>query len=71
MIDGFVRFVDSGACGPINLGNSEISIGALAGSRSRIEPKPLPGDDPARRRPDIRRARERAELEPVRAAAAP
>ena len=64
MIDGFVRFMDSGACGPINLGNPvEIPIGVLAttiraltGSRSRIELNPLPSDDPSRRRPDIRQA---------------
>jgi UDP-glucuronate decarboxylase len=47
--------------GPINLGNpeehtiSELAelILKLAGSKSRIERRPLPDDDPVRRRPDI------------------
>jgi UDP-glucuronate decarboxylase len=51
---------------PVNLGNpSEITVKELAqqivsltGSRSRIEYRPLPEDDPRQRRPDIRRARE-------------
>jgi UDP-glucuronate decarboxylase len=52
--------------GPINLGNpNEITIRqlaeqvvALTGSRSAIEYRELPPDDPVRRRPDIRKARE-------------
>jgi UDP-glucuronate decarboxylase len=51
--------------GPVNLGNpTEFSIRqlaekviALTGSKSRIEYRPLPGDDPAQRQPDIGLAR--------------
>ncbi|RXF70951.1 UDP-glucuronic acid decarboxylase family protein [Hansschlegelia zhihuaiae] len=51
---------------PVNIGNpTEITIGELArlvidltGSRSQIVRRPLPEDDPTRRRPDIERARE-------------
>jgi UDP-glucuronate decarboxylase len=52
--------------GPINLGNpEEFSIRELAstvidltGSRSCIDHRPLPPDDPRQRRPDISKARE-------------
>jgi len=58
--------------GPINLGNpSEITIRELAecvlrltGSKSRIEYRPLPADDPLQRRPDIGRARQRLDWQP-------
>ena len=47
--------------GPINLGNPEEysmialanKIKALTGSRSELVFKPLPGDDPKQRKPDI------------------
>ena len=59
--------------GPVNLGNpTERSIRDIAeciidltGSRSRIVSKPLPTDDPQRRRPDISQARERLEWQPT------
>ena len=59
--------------GPTNLGNpTEITIAALAqlivglaGSRSTIVHQPLPVDDPARRRPDITRARRLLGWEPT------
>ncbi len=67
MIEGFDRLMNSqdGFCGPINLGNPvehtmlELAerIIALSGSRSSIEFRPLPSDDPVRRRPDIAAAR--------------
>jgi UDP-glucuronate decarboxylase len=58
--------------GPVNLGNpGEFTILDLAkavldmtGSRSEIIFKPLPGDDPVRRRPDITLAREVLRWEP-------
>lgn len=66
LIDGFLRLMGSRTeiTGPINLGNpAEITVGALAeiiidmtGSHSRIVHRPLPVDDPRRRRPDISRA---------------
>ena len=58
--------------GPVNLGNpGEFTILELAktvldmtGSRSKIIFKPLPGDDPVRRRPDIALAKEVLRWEP-------
>ncbi len=59
MMDGPTEFT-----GPVNLGNPhEFTILELAelvieltGSRSTIERRPLPEDDPIRRRPDVSRA---------------
>jgi len=63
MIEGFVRLMDSadGVTGPVNLGNpGEFTIKELAeqvldltGSRSKLDFKPLPDDDPQKRKPDI------------------
>jgi UDP-glucuronate decarboxylase len=61
-----------GFCGPVNLGNPteytmlELAerIIALCGSRSEIIFKPLPSDDPARRRPDISLAKDLLRWEP-------
>ena len=58
--------------GPVNLGNpGEFTIRelanevlALTGSASTIDYRPLPSDDPTRRQPDIRLARERLGWEP-------
>lgn len=68
LVDAFVRLLDlpEAPAGPINVGNpAEITVLELAetilrltGSRSRIEFKPLPADDPTRRCPDITRAKE-------------
>ncbi len=73
LIEAVLRLIDSDCPGPINLGNpQEISVRALAelivemtGSRSQLIERPLPGDDPRRRRPDIALARERLGWEPV------
>ncbi len=75
MIDGFIRLMetDETVTGPINLGNPvEFSIRELAemtvrltGSRSPIEYRPLPLDDPRQRRPDITRAKQKLGWEPV------
>ncbi len=63
LIEGFLRLMDTDASvtGPINLGNpNEFTILQLAklviemtGSRSAIEYRPLPSDDPIQRQPDI------------------
>jgi nucleoside-diphosphate-sugar epimerase/spore maturation protein CgeB len=61
--------------GPVNLGNPrELTIGELCGeivrltaTRSRIVHRPLPEDDPRRRRPDITKARDLLGWEPVTA----
>ncbi len=75
LIDGILKMMDApdDFPGPVNLGNpDEFTIRELAelvrelsGSRSRIEvARPLPQDDPARRRPDITLARRRLGWEP-------
>ncbi|HEY0526433.1 MAG TPA: GDP-mannose 4,6-dehydratase, partial [Stellaceae bacterium] len=66
LVEGFVRLMRApeNVTGPINLGNPvEIPVRELAeriirmiGSRSTIEYRPLPVDDPMQRRPDISRA---------------
>ena len=68
LIDGLVRLMDTGdeITGPINLGNpNEFTMIGLAetvieltASKSLIEFKPLPTDDPRQRQPDIGRARD-------------
>jgi len=68
LVDGLVRMMrtDAVVTGPINLGNpKEFTILELAehvldltGSRSSIERKSLPVDDPKQRQPDISCARE-------------
>lgn len=75
LIDGLVRLMESPAdfTGPVNLGNPhEIEIGALArrvialtGSDSTLTFERLPEDDPLRRQPDIRLARERLGWSPT------
>ena len=67
LVDGLIRLMDSGddLTGPVNLGNpNEFTIRqlaekviALTGSRSKIELRPLPVDDPKQRQPDISLAR--------------
>jgi UDP-glucuronate decarboxylase len=63
LVEGFLRFMDTdaGFTGPMNLGNpGEFTIRQLAekvieltGSKSTLEFKPLPSDDPLQRKPDI------------------
>jgi dTDP-D-glucose 4,6-dehydratase len=67
LIEGFLRLMHSRdeLQGPVNLGNpAEFSILELAekviditGSKSRLEFRPLPSDDPRQRQPDIALAR--------------
>ncbi|EIN00150.1 NAD-dependent epimerase/dehydratase [Paraburkholderia hospita] len=73
LVEGLMRLMDhEGEPGPFNIGNpSEITIRELAetvlrltGSRSRIEYRPLPSDDPVQRRPDITKARAHLDWEP-------
>ncbi len=66
LVEGIALAMERGKESPINLGNpQEISILefarlvlALTGSRSPIEFRPLPEDDPKQRCPDITRARQ-------------
>jgi UDP-glucuronate decarboxylase len=74
LVEAFVRLMGSpdAVTGPMNLGNPvETTIRELAekiiamtGSRSQLVNKPLPQDDPTRRRPDISQAREKLGWEP-------
>jgi dTDP-glucose 4,6-dehydratase len=65
LIDGIVRLSESQEHKPVNIGNpTEFTmiecareVLAVTGSKSEIVYKPLPQDDPARRRPDIAKAR--------------
>ena len=68
LVDGLIRLMNSpeDVTGPINLGNPEEYsmldlaklVIELTGSASEIVHKPLPADDPTRRRPDITKAKE-------------
>jgi UDP-glucuronate decarboxylase len=74
LIEGFVRLMGTSddVTGPINLGNPvEMTVADLArrvieltGSRSKIEFRPLPVDDPTQRCPDITAAKETLGWEP-------
>ena len=74
-VAGLIALADAPRAGfePINLGNpEEVSIGELArrvveltGSRSPIIHRPLPEDDPHRRRPDVGRAAQRLGWKPT------
>jgi UDP-glucuronate decarboxylase len=75
LIDAFLALMKTPAdfTGPVNLGNPrEFSIRQLAdkviaitGSKSEIEFKPLPADDPVQRQPDITLIRRKVGWEPI------
>ena len=74
LIEGFVRMMNQDKIiGPVNIGNpGEFTMLELAkevldltGSKSKIVYKPLPGDDPKMRRPDISLAKETLGWEPT------
>jgi dTDP-glucose 4,6-dehydratase len=72
LVEGITRLLFTDFHEPVNLGNpAEVTILefareilTLSGSKSRIEFKPLPQDDPKVRRPDISRARQLLGWEP-------
>ena len=74
LVDGLISLMntDTGVTGPINLGNpGEFTIKELAelviemtGTSSKLVQKPLPQDDPRKRKPDITRARDTLGWEP-------
>jgi len=74
LVEGLTRMMESdrGFSGPVNLGNpEEFSMLELAQriihltkSKSRIQFKPLPQDDPRQRRPDIDLARKQLKWKP-------
>ena len=62
--DDFVRQVNIGNPGEFTIRQlAELTL-ELTGSRSQLVEKPLPVDDPERRRPDITLAQERLGWEP-------
>lgn len=75
LVEGMMRMMDTdnNFVGPINIGNPrEFTIAELAekvlevtGSRSKIVYKPLPYDDPRKRKPDITLAKEKLNWEPT------
>lgn len=74
MVDGLIRLMDAPAAmtGPVNLGNPhevpviELAsrIIAMTGTSGAIVFRPLPPDDPSRRRPDIAYAKQVLDWEP-------
>jgi UDP-glucuronate decarboxylase len=74
LIEGFVALMgsDETVTGPINLGNpGEFTMRELAeqvleltGSKSKLETRPLPADDPRQRQPDISQAKEKLGWQP-------
>ena len=72
LVDGLTRLMESGLVEPCNIGNPvertmaelALAVNALTGNAAGTVYKPLPVDDPTRRRPDITRAREALGWEP-------
>jgi len=72
IVEGLYRLMLSDERYPVNLGNPQETtvlqfaetIRKLTGSASAIEYRPLPEDDPKRRRPDITKARQLLSWEP-------
>ncbi|MBI2591885.1 SDR family oxidoreductase [Candidatus Saccharibacteria bacterium] len=72
LVEGVIKLIDSSQEGPMNLGNpTEFTILELAkkirrltSTSSRLVYKPLPGDDPLQRRPDITLAKQRLGWQP-------
>ncbi len=75
LVDGLIRLMGTpkGVTGPMNLGNpGEFTIRELAeiviemtGSRSELDYRDLPKDDPKQRRPDISFARSKIDWQPT------
>lgn len=74
LVDGIIKMMDTpDFVGPVNLGNpNEVTVMELgkrviemvSGSKSQISKKPLPSDDPQRRKPDISLAKSKLGWEP-------
>jgi len=72
LVEGLFKLMQSSFSDPVNLGNpNEMNmlelaekVKAFTGSKSEISFKPLPVDDPAKRRPDISRAKKELGWEP-------
>ena len=72
LVEGFIRLMNGDQTGPINMGNpGEYTILELAQTiqkmvnpASEVQYKPLPQDDPRRRKPDITKAKQFFDWEP-------
>jgi UDP-glucuronate decarboxylase len=72
LVDGLQRLMGSDTIGPINLGNPREStvkelaemVQSMVGGPSQLVYRPLPRDDPTRRKPDITLARKHLDWEP-------
>ena len=72
LIDGFLRLMESDLTEPCNIGNPNertmlelaAQINKVTGNTAGIVFRPLPKDDPTRRRPDITRAQTELGWEP-------
>lgn len=72
LVDGLLKLMNSDFHEPVNLGNDEEltmlrlvqAIEGALGKPLKVEYKPLPQDDPARRRPDLSRARKILDYKP-------
>jgi len=70
---GLIALMDGDFIGPVNLGNpGEFTIAELAeevlamtGSKSKLDFRPLPSDDPVRRQPDITLAKSKLNWQPT------
>lgn len=73
LVEGLIKMMNSKLAGPVNLGNpSERTvldfaklIIKLTNSSSKIVNKPLPSDDPTKRRPDISLAKQELDWQPT------
>lgn len=71
-VEGIMRVIESDVEGPINVGNPDEftmielaeKVIRLTNSKSELVHQPLPPDDPAQRKPDIAKAKERLGWEP-------
>ncbi len=75
MIEGIIslmRYEGEGTAEPVNIGNTDERsmndivncLGEILGRKLGVERRPLPENDPIRRRPDITRAKERLDWQP-------
>ena len=72
LIDGLVKLMNSNVTEPVNLGNPKeftmlelaVAVKTLTGSKSEIAFRPLPTDDPTRRRPSIMKAMDELKWSP-------
>jgi UDP-glucuronate decarboxylase len=73
LVEGLMRLMNGDCIGPVNLGNPDeytilelaTAVQTLVNSKAEIKFKPLPQDDPRRRRPDITRAKTHLNWEPT------